>query len=232
MTHKLGWGWNLGNHFDTSNMEWGYWDGATPQPALFQKLAAAGAKTVRVPVTWSIHMIKGTNTLDPAYLNEVAGVADMAIAAGLNVILNTHHDWFETDLGSAANQKLVAKSDSAAIANLWSQVATYFANYNDQLIFETFNEVHAGDDWGTGSDEQFKMLNKWNQYAVDAIRGSGGNNVTRWIGVSGYAANIDLTIKNLVLPTDPANHIMVGVHCYDPYDFCLAPVDEKADTLK
>ena len=156
----------------------------------------------------------------------------MAIAAGLNVILNTHHDWFETDLGSAANQKLVAKSDSAAIANLWSQVATYFANYNDQLIFETFNEVHAGDDWGTGSDEQFKMLNKWNQYAVDAIRGSGGNNVTRWIGVSGYAANIDLTIKNLVLPTDPANHIMVGVHCYDPYDFCLAPVDEKADTLK
>lgn len=232
MTKKLGWGWNLGNHFDTSNMQWGYWDGATPQPALFQKLAAAGAKTVRVPVTWSIHMIEGTNTLDPAYLNEVAGVVDMAIAAGLNVILNTHHDWFETDLGSAANQKLVAKSDSAAIANLWSQVATYFANYNDQLIFETFNEVHAGDDWGTGSDEQFKMLNKWNQYAVDAIRGSGGNNVTRWIGVSGYAANIDLTIKNLVLPTDPANHIMVGVHCYDPYDFCLAPVDEKADTLK
>ena len=27
MTEKLGWGWNLGNHCDTSNMEWGYWDG-------------------------------------------------------------------------------------------------------------------------------------------------------------------------------------------------------------
>ena len=63
MTQKLGWGWNLGNHFDTSNTDWGYWDGSTPQPALFQKLAAAGAKTVRIPVTWSIHMIDGTNTL-------------------------------------------------------------------------------------------------------------------------------------------------------------------------
>lgn len=232
MTQKLGWGWNLGNHFDTSNMEWGYWDGSTPQAALFQKLAATGAKTVRIPVTWTCHMLKGTNTIDAAYLNEVAGVVDMAIAAGLNVILNTHHDSFETTLGNAVNQPSVAKSDSTLIADLWSQVATRFANYNDQLIFETFNEVHAGDDWGTGSEEQFKMLNNWNQYAVDAIRKTGGNNTSRWIGVSGYAANIDLTIEHLKLPTDPANHIMVGVHCYDPYDFCLAPVDEKADTVK
>ena len=46
-TQQLGWGWNLGNHFDTSNTQWGYWDGATPTAALFQKLAGAGAKTVR-----------------------------------------------------------------------------------------------------------------------------------------------------------------------------------------
>lgn len=240
MTHKLGWGWNLGNHFDTSDMQWGYWDGATPQPALFQKLAAAGAKTVRLPVTWTNHMTDGT--IDAAYLDEVAGVVDMAINAGLNVLVNTHHDTFEKGIAQSAKSADQAKKDSALIASVWKQIATRFASFSsDQLFFETFNEVHGvtynangtiTEDWGTGSEEQFKMLNNWNQWAVDAIRNTGGNNATRWIGVSGYAANIDLTIKNLVLPTDPANHIMVGVHCYDPDDFCLAPVDEKADTLK
>jgi endoglucanase len=230
MTKKLGWGWNMGNHFDTSGDAikngWGYWDGVTTvTEAPFKKLASVGAKTVRMPVTWTDHMGEG-NIINADYLDEVAAAVDLAIGAGLNVILNTHHDSFETGLGSAADDAKVAKEDSTLIADLWKQVATRFASYGDQLIFETFNEVHAGDDWGTGSEAQFDLLNKWNQYAVDAIRSTGGNNATRWIGVSGYAANIQLTLDNLVLPKDPANHLMVGVHCYDPYGFCLHPVND------
>lgn len=220
MTEKLGWGWNLGNHFDTSNTTWGYWDGATPTADTFNALAAAGAKSVRIPATWTNHMGDGY-VIDAAYLTEVASVVDLALAAGLNVILNTHHDSFETDLGNAADNEEVAKKDSTIIAELWKQVATKFKDYDDRLMFETVNEIHAGDDWGTGSDAQFALLNLWNQYAVDAIRKTGGNNATRWIGVAGYAANIDLTIAHLELPED--DHIMVGVHCYDPYNFCLAP---------
>lgn len=230
MTQKLGWGWNLGNHFDTDNTQWGYWDGATPSAALFSRLAGAGAKTVRIPATWTNHM-DDSYTIDAAYLDEVKGVVDLALAAGLNVILNTHHDSFETDLGNAAADAEVAQKDSTIIAKLWEQVATKFAGYNDQLIFETFNEVHAGDNWGGGKDEEYALLNKWNQYAVDAIRAAGGNNATRWIGVAGYAANIDLTVAQLVLPTDPANRIMVGVHCYDPYNFCLQPYGEDGAAL-
>ena len=99
MTKKLGWGWNLGNHFDTSDMTYGYWDGvATIGAAPFNTLAAAGAKTVRIPVTWTNHM-DATNTIDAAYLNEVKAVVDLALNAGLNVIINTHHDSFETTLG-------------------------------------------------------------------------------------------------------------------------------------
>lgn len=231
MTEKLGWGWNLGNHFDTSDMTWGYWDGSTPSAALFNSLAAAGAKTVRIPTTWTCHMDEN-HVISADYLNEVAQAVDYAIAAGLNVILNTHHDSFETHLDQAAADASVARADSALIATLWTQVAKKFADYGDNLIFETFNEVHGGDDWSTGSDSQFALLNLWNQYAVDAIRKTGGKNSTRWIGVSGYAANIDLTIEHLVLPKDDANRIMVGVHCYDPYAFCLHPMDEKKDTVQ
>ncbi len=227
MTKTLGWGWNLGNHFDTSgeaiSKGWGYWDGVkTITSAPFQTLAGAGAKTVRMPVTWTDHM-DDDDVIKADYLDEVAGAVDKAIAAGLNVILNTHHDSFETDLGNAAIDEVVAYKDSVLITTLWTQVANRFISYGDNLMFETFNEVHAGDNWSGGSDAEYAMLNNWNQYAVDAIRATGGNNATRWIGVSGYAANIDLTIEHFTIPTDAANRIMVGVHCYDPYNFCLAP---------
>ena len=227
VTQMLGWGWNLGNHFDTSgdaiSKGWGYWDQVgilTAAP--FQTLASAGAKTVRIPTTWTDHM-DDNYVINAAYLDEVAGVVDKVIAAGMNAILNTHHDSFETDLGNAATNEETAKKDSTIIAELWKQVATRFASYNEKLIFETFNEIHAGDNWSSGTDAEYELLNKWNQYAVDAIRKTGGNNATRWIGVAGYAANIDMTIQHLVLPNDPANKLMVSVHCYDPYNFCTQP---------
>jgi len=230
MTKQLGWGWNLGNHFDTSNTTWGYWDGvATLTAAPFQTLATAGAKTVRIPVTWTNHM-NADNVIDAAYLDEVQAVVDLAIDKGLNVILNTHHDSFETDLGNAADNDSIARVDSALISTLWTQVATKFANYNEKLIFETFNEVHAGDDWGTGSDAQFAMLNQWNAWAVKAIRAVPGNE-TRWIGISGYAANIDLTIAHLTIP-EGDSRIMVGVHCYDPYAFCLHPMSDDGSQVQ
>lgn len=247
LTKKLGWGWNLGNHFDTSSMEWGYWDGVTTIGSdLFTKLAAAGCKTVRIPATWTCHIKEGTGTsdekplewADAGYLDEVADAVDKAIAAGLNVILNTHHDSFETDLANAAGNPVAAKADSTLISQLWSAIATRFKEYDvNKLYFEAFNEVHGGDDWTTGSDAQFALLNKWNQYALDAIRKTGGNNTNRWVGVSGYAANIEKTVNYLQLPkkldsetTD--DHVMVAVHSYDPGGFCQSPYDAKEDSLK
>jgi endoglucanase len=174
--------------------------------------------------------MNATNVINANYLAEVAGAVDKALAAGLNVILNTHHDSFETDLGNAASNAEVAQKDSALISFLWRQVATYFADYSDNLIFEVFNEIHAGDNWGAGSDAENELLNKWNQYAVDAIRATGGKNANRWIAVAGYAANIDQTISKLHIPTDDANRIIVAAHCYDPYNFCLAPVASGTDS--
>ena len=245
MTQKLGWGFNLGNHFDTTlnnEGQWpGYWDQAIPTQTFYQMLASYGAKTVRIPATWTAHM-DDNMVIDAAYLNEVAQNVDWAIAAGLNVILNTHHDAFESGyLGNAATNPAIAAEANALIEAVWSQIATKFKDYNEQLIFETFNEVHNGDDWSKGSAAQFATLNAWNQLALNTIRATGGKNATRWIGVSGYAANIDLTIeteensdqlKNFQLPTDPANRVMVSVHCYDPYNFCTTPYDEKGDSIQ
>ena len=57
---------------------------------------------------------------------------------------------------------------------------------------------------------------------VDAVRATGGNNATRYLGISGYCTNPDLTIKHLQLPTDPTkDRLLISVHYYDPANFAL-----------
>ena len=227
MTKKLGWGWNLGNHFDTNNTEWGYWDEVeTIDASVFTSLVNAGAKTVRIPVTWTSHMDEN-KTIDAAYLDEVAGAVDKALHAGLYVILNTHHDSYETALGSAAGDENQANHYQNVITSLWTQVANKFKTYNEKLIFETFNEIHDGDNWSTDNETLINLLNDWNQIAVDAIRATGGNNATRWIGIPAFAASPSSAIaESFKLPTDAANRLMVSVHFYDPSNFTLTPEGE------
>lgn len=218
MTEQLGFGWNLGNHFDTSDTQWGYWDKATPTQSLYTKLASAGVKTVRIPVTWTCHTTEGIDT----YIDEVGQNVDWALGAGLNVIVNTHHDSFEVDLGVSANDPLVNEMNEAMISVIWSRVAKKLGNRSDKLIFETFNEVHDSAQWSAkdAPEEQLALMNEWNQVAMNAIRANEGD-IKHWVSVTTYAASID-GIDSLRLPKDDANKTMVALHCYDPYNFTLS----------
>ena len=239
LTKKLGWGWNLGNHFDTSSdkdgepNQWGYWDKSTPTQTLYQKLKAAGASTIRIPVTWGNYQstTDGNWTIDANYMAEVKQNVEWAEAAGLNVILNIHHDEYWTDIKTAASNTTVNENIKARIEKTWKQIAEAFKNKGDFLFFEAFNEVQDGS-WGWGANrtdggKQYRTLNEWNQLVVNTIRATGGNNATRWIGVPGYASGATFVLINeFKLPTDAANHIMVSVHFYDPGSFCLTPVKD------
>ncbi len=227
---KLGWGWNLGNHFDTSSgkdgvpSQWGWWDGATPTEALYQNLAKTGVKTVRMPVTWGNYQGSAPEyEIKTDYMEEVAKNVQWALDAGLNVVLNTHHDEYWQDIITASSNATVKATIEQRIVATWTQIANRFKRANGQLIFETFNELHD-DNWGWNSSFNYapvhRIMNEWNQIAVDAIRATGGKNALRWIGVPGFCANPTFTIKNLTVPNDPAKHIMVGVHIYDPFNFC------------
>ena len=234
LTKKLGWGWNLGNHFDTSTGEdgkpyqWGFWDNAKPTQALYTNLKKAGASTVRIGVTWGNHQTGDDWTIDADYMAQVKQNVDWAEAAGLNVILNTHHDEYWLDIKAAASDNTVNDNIKDRLSKTWKQIAEAFKDKGDFLFFEAFNEVQDGQ-WGWGANrtdggKQYRTLNEWNQVAVDAIRSTGGNNATRWIGVAGYASSPAFVLENsFVLPSDPANHIMVSVHFYDPSDFTLTP---------
>ena len=123
-----------------------------------------------------------------------------------------------------------AKNDSlnsaikVQLAALWTQIANRFKEEGNWLIFETMNEIHDGN-WGNKAvmenpDDQFRVLNEWNQAALDAIRATGGNNATRYVGIPGYVCQPWLTTETLKLPTDKVEgKLMVAVHSYDPWDY-------------
>lgn len=232
LARRLGWGWNLGNHFDTSSGEdgkrSGYWDNAKPTQTLYTNLKKAGVSTVRMCVTWGNYQNTQDWTIESSYLTEVKQNVDWAEAAGLNVILNMHHDEYWLKIKEAAANSNTNAAIMNRIEKTWKQIAEAFKDKGDFLFFESFNEVQDGK-WGWGDNrtdggKQYRTLNEWNQLAVNTIRATGGKNATRWIGVPGYASNPTFVLENsFVLPTDPANRIMVSVHFYDPNTFTLTP---------
>ena len=92
----MGMGWNLGNQMDAWSNEvadetcWG--NQKTTQEA-FDKIAASGIKTVRIPVTWMGHVGEAPDyEIESAWLDRVAEIVGYAEKAGLNAIINIHHD--------------------------------------------------------------------------------------------------------------------------------------------
>lgn len=227
-------GWNLGNQFDAFKegvLDETAWGNPKVTPQLFENLKKYGFKSVRIPVTWLGRTGEAPDfTIDSKFLDRVASMVEQAERAGLNVIINIHHDgadgknWLDPK-GSAANP---AKQEAtiARIKTTWRQIADRFADKGDFLIFEGFNEIHDGG-WGWGDNrkdggKQYKVLNEWNQAFVDAVRATGGNNATRFLGVPGYCTNPELTLEHFVKPTDSADdRLLVSVHFYDPTTFAI-----------
>ena len=231
-------GWNLGNQMDAidngvaSETVWG-----NPKctQATMDGVKAAGFKAVRICVTWEGHIGPAPYyKIEDSWLNRVAEIVGYAEKAGLVAIVNTHHDEsYWQDIKKAYNNTVQNEKVKDEMFCLWTQIAQRFVDKGEWLVFESFNEIQDGG-WGWSAEfrkdpqAQYKVLNEWSQAFVDAVRSTGGNNATRWLGVSGYASNPALTIEGLVLPEDHTteNRLMVAVHDYDPYDYTLSSLDD------
>lgn len=228
---ELGLGWNMGNHFDAyyngvaSETAWG---GIPATEATFKGVKAAGFTSVRIPVTWLGHIgAAPTYTLDETWLNRVYEVVGYAENAGLKVIVNTHHDEDHGDghwlnLAGAVNNADTNTQIKEEIAAVWTQIANKFKDKGDFLMLESFNELIYNKEWQSNSNTEKKcaVINEWNQVFVNAVRATGGNNATRWLGVPGYAASPNY-LKYLTVPNDSAKKTMLAFHCYDPYDYTI-----------
>ena len=226
-------GWNMGNHMDAiSNgvANETVWGNPKCTQATMDGVKAAGFKAVRICVTWEGHIGPGpAYRLEENWLARVEEIVGYAEKAGLVAIVNTHHDesyWL--DIAKAYNNDTRNEEVKNEIFNVWTQIANRFKDKGEWLVMESFNEIQDGGwSWSTAfqanPNTQYKVLNEWNQVFVDAVRTTGGQNATRWLGIPGYAASPTFTIPGLALPTDytSAGRLMVAVHDYDPYNYTL-----------
>lgn len=221
-------GWNMGNHMDAISNDVASetaWGNAKATQATLDGVKAAGFKAVRICVTWQGHIGEApAYRLDEKWLGRVEEIVGYAEKAGLLAIVNTHHDesyWLDINKASEKTKD--------EIFSVWTQIAQRFKDKGEWLVMESFNEIQDGG-WGWSEafkadpKRQYDILNSWNQVFVDAVRATGGNNATRWLGIPGYAASPQFTIAGLTLPEDytSANRLIVAVHDYDPYNYTLS----------
>ena len=215
-------GWNLGNTLEPPCGE-GCWSPAATQ-AMINSVADAGFNTIRIPVAWDSHANQSTHVIDASWLNRVKQVVDWSLDANLTVMINSHWDggWFESNIGDTVNPTINAKMNS-----YWTQIANNFAGYDERLLFAAANEPNIRDD-ELDNVAQMSTLTSYYQTFVDAVRGTGGSNTSRWLVVQGPNTDIDMTDSLMnTLPSDPTeDRLAVEVHYYDPFQFTLMSNDE------
>ena len=206
------------------------WGNPKTTKAMIDAVKAQGFSAVRVPVSWGNHTTGDNFTIDSKWLARVKEVVDYCIDNDMYVILNIHHDTSTQYYYPSSEYK---ERSVKFVTSIWTQVAKYFKDYDQKLIFETLNEPRlagTGDEWwfdvnnpNNAVRDSISAINALNQTAVDAIRAAGGKNTDRCIMVPGYDASIDgCTTSTFKLPDDSTpNRLIVSVHAYTPYNFAL-----------
>lgn len=236
--YAIGIGWNLGNSLDAHHAKsvkagepnlsqetiWG-------QPKVTKEqidyVASLGFNAIRVPVTWYNHSYRdeaGTLHVRKEWLARVKEVVNYCLADNLYVFMDTHHDGSLIYAGVSDNEFVQVKADAAA---LWREIATYFADSDYKLVFESYNEVdNLEKSWQYGT-KAAQQVNELNQIFVDTVRSTGGNNADRVLMVPTLLdKNSGDFLTSFVLPKDTVSgRLLVTVHCYSQqYDQAIETI--------
>jgi len=244
---NMGVGWNLGNTLDAHNGQrmtdvvksettWGQ---PVTQSSLMEMMHQAGFGAIRVPVTWYPHM-DSNNKVDEQWMKRVHEVVDYVINNGLYCILNVHHD---TGADSDTHQTWLKASGTVyeqqrtRYEQLWQQIAEEFRNYDQRLLFESYNEMlDKYNSWcfatfaspskyvAAEATDAYDAINNYAQSFVNIVRGTGGNNAQRNLVVNTYGAcsgagtwntHLKEPLQQMKLPTDNVEgHLIFQVHTY------------------
>lgn len=219
IVNDMGLGWNLGNTFDSWNTS-GYadksqgyvdnetaWGNVHTTQDIIDAVKAQGFNSVRIPVSWGDNVDASTFDINDKYLARIKQVIDYCYSNDMYAIINMHWDW-ESGGSGFLNKGSAALPQFKA---MWSEIATYFAGYDEHLVFESMNEVTF----------DYSTLNSFNQSFVDVVRAAGGNNSDRLLVCSGANADLAKTCDSQYkVPAD--DMVAVDIHYYTPPTFCVA----------
>lgn len=224
---------SLGTEAPVSGYET-FWSQPVTTQEMITGMKNAGFDTLRIPVAWTnaMNYESGDYTIREDYLNRVEEIINYALNENMYVVINDHWDgsWWGM-FGSASEETRQKAWD--LYTSMWTQIAERYKEYSDYLIFESANEelgnrlndTDVAADSGTlSADECYEMTLKINQKFVDIVRGTGGNNESRFLLIAGYNTDVDMTTDDrYIMPTDPANEVnklILSVHYYTPWGYC------------
>lgn len=227
ITENMQIGWNLGNTLDStgksdkpglsSETAWG---NPKASQELINAVKAKGFNTLRIPITWYQHLDEN-NVIDEEWLGRVKEVVDYAYSQDMYVIINLHHEnWINRrDFATAYDEM------SAKLKTIWTQIATYFSDYDQRLIYEGLNEPRetgTAIEW-QGNAACFEVVNKLDKDFVDTVRSiESPYKDTRLLMIPSYCASgYNYVYGSLVVPDD--EYVCVSIHAYSPYNFCMNP---------
>ena len=213
-------GWNLGNSLEATGGETAWGNPATTL-AMIDKIREMGFNAVRIPCAWDQYLSDETTyEIKSSWLSRVKEVVDYCMQNDLYAILNIHWDggWLENDIPNGYSEEVNNKQKV-----LWTQIATYFRDYDEHLLFAGCNEPNVED------EDDMATLLKYEQTFVDAVRATGGKNVYRNLIVQGPSTDIDKTMQYMTsLPVDMTpDRLSVEVHYYSSWQFCGMENDES-----
>ena len=241
--------------------------------ALMHMFKEAGFGAVRIPVTWYPHIGKvivtvdadgkecwdmstwtGTD-VDPVWMARVKEVVDYVIDEGMYCILNVHHDTGDNGEDMKGTAWLVAdRFDQAKdrYEALWRQIAETFRDYDEHLLFESYNEMlDSYNSWcyatfaspdrydASVASAAYAGINNYAKVFVETVRATGGNNAERNLVVNTYGAcsgdgtwsqHLKEPLSNMQIPETPG-HIAVEVHSYWESEKFSASQQKEIDQL-
>lgn len=208
--HRFGAGINLGNSLDAPDGETS-WGNPPISRELIRFYRKEGFRSVRIPVTWSHHLIGDNGTIDPAFLARVREVVNWCLEEGFITIINLHHEdgWLSPNKENAAMPGFV---------RLWEQIARHFADCGEMLVFEAFNEIRNGDDW-LGSEDACKAVSRFAERFVATVRAAGGYNANRYLMIPTYGASVGESACRSWVRVANDDRLIATVHCYAPHEF-------------
>ncbi|MCK2244613.1 MULTISPECIES: cellulase family glycosylhydrolase [unclassified Crossiella] len=213
-------GWNLGNTLDSTGGDETSWGNPRVTESLLRNVKAQGFKSIRIPVTWTQHTGPAPeHQIRPEYLNRVKEVVRWALANGLYVMINLHHDSWQWILNMPSDHTGVLSRYNT----IWTQLATAFKEFPPaQLTLESVNEPQF-----TGSSgvvQEARLLHELNASFRDIVRRSGGNNATRLLVLptlhtSAEQARLDELATSIRGFNDP--NLIATVHYYGYWPFSV-----------
>ncbi|MDO4166847.1 MAG: cellulase family glycosylhydrolase, partial [Eubacteriales bacterium] len=226
VTKEMGAGINLGNTMDGGiydSSETG-WQAYKTTKEYIKALHDAGYNTVRIPVTWGVH-INEDYTIEEAWISRVQEIVDYCVDQDMYAVINIHHDG-AANHDDRGNNTPACWLDTYAqdietvyqkYEGVWKNIAERFKDYDEHLIFESMNEVT--DAHGTATNEDDAVLNALNQLFINTVRATGSNNTKRWLAITGrFATTSGIT----EMPEDTladegevgTTRLMFAVHIY------------------